>query len=62
MPDSSDPPPKESEVSEEVTAPTYVSTSEYNKLADAYLEELHDRLEQQQETRQDLEVEYSVRL
>lgn len=60
MPESSDPPPKESEPSENPTAPTYVSTSEYNKLADACIEELRDRLEQEQEKREDIDVEFSV--
>lgn len=60
MPESSDPPPKESEPSENPTAPTYVSTSEYNKLADACIEELRDRLEQEQEKREDIDVEFST--
>ncbi|KAF2263150.1 arabinogalactan endo-1,4-beta-galactosidase [Lojkania enalia] len=60
MPESENPPIRESEASERPTVPTDVPTSEYNKLADGYLEELVSRLEAEQEKRQDLEVEYSA--
>ncbi|KAF2190574.1 arabinogalactan endo-1,4-beta-galactosidase [Zopfia rhizophila CBS 207.26] len=60
MPDVENPAPKESESSEHPTVPTDIPTSEYNKRADEYLEELVNRLEAEQEKRQDLEVEYSA--
>ncbi|KAF2199610.1 Frataxin [Delitschia confertaspora ATCC 74209] len=60
MPDSSNPPPKESEPTEHITAPTPLSTSEYNKLADEYFEELITRLEQKQDKTNEVDVEYSA--
>ena len=60
MPDSADPAPKESEANEHVTSPTNLSYEEYNQRADEYLSLLMNRLEQQQEGRQDLEVDYAV--
>jgi frataxin len=60
MPDSEDPPPKQSEGSETPTVPTDISTSEYNQRADDFLNELVTRLEAEQEKRPDVEVEYSV--
>lgn len=60
MPDSADPAPKESEANEHVTAPTELSHEEYHQRADEYLDLLVNRLEQQQESRQDLEVEYAA--
>jgi frataxin len=60
MPESSDPPPKQSEASETPSSPTHISTSEYNKLADAYLEELQSRLERELEERQDIEVDFAA--
>ncbi|KAF2470697.1 arabinogalactan endo-1,4-beta-galactosidase [Lindgomyces ingoldianus] len=60
MPDAENPAPKESEPSERITAPTDITTSEYNQRADEYLDELVSRLEAEQEKRQDLEVEYSA--
>ena len=60
MPDSADPAPKESEANEHVTSPTNLSYEEYHQRADEYLGSLVNRLEQQQEGRQDLEVEYAV--
>jgi frataxin len=60
MPDSADPAPKESEANEHVTSPTNLSYEEYHQRADEYLGLLMNRLEQQQEGRQDLEVDYAV--
>lgn len=60
MPDSENPAPKESEPSERPTVPTDISTSEYHERADEYLNELVTRLEQAQESRVDLEVDYSA--
>lgn len=61
MPDAENPAPKKSEESERPTVPTDISTSEYHQRADAWLEELFHRLEEQQSDRPDLEVDYSVR-
>lgn len=60
MPDSADPAPKESEANEHVTSPTNLSYEEYHQRADEYLGLLMNRLEHQQEGRQDLEVDYAA--
>jgi frataxin len=60
MPHSEDPAPKESEQQETPTVPTDIPTSEYNKRADEFLDELVASLESEQEKRSELEVEYSV--
>jgi len=61
MPDSSDPAPPEREAHDSAAKePTDISYEEYHQHADVYLQELVDRLEQEQEKRQDLEVEYSA--
>ncbi|KAF2016932.1 Frataxin [Aaosphaeria arxii CBS 175.79] len=59
-PESENPPPKESEPSELPTVPTDIPTAEYHELADAYLEELVNQLELNQEKRPDLDVEYAA--
>lgn len=61
MPDSENPPPKQSEDSESPTVPTDISTTEFHERADDYLNELVERLEEAQEKNPDIEVEYSVR-
>lgn len=61
IPDVENPPPKQSEEHETPTVPTDISTSEFHERADEYLNELVERLEEQQETNPDIEVEYSVR-
>jgi frataxin len=61
MPDSADPTPPEPEAHQVVAKePTDISYEEYHQHADAYLHDLVDRLEQEQEKRQDVEVDYSV--
>lgn len=61
MPDSENPPPKQSEDHETPTVPTDISTTEFHEHADQYLNELVERLEEAQEKNPDIEVEYSVR-
>lgn len=60
MPDAENPAPKQSEDIEQPTTPTDISIEEYNQRADEYLDELVSRLEAEQETRPDVDVEYSV--
>ncbi|KAG9198152.1 Mitochondrial chaperone Frataxin [Epicoccum nigrum] len=60
IPDVENPPPKQSEEHETPTVPTDISTSEFHERADEYLNELVERLEEQQETNPDIEVEYSA--
>ncbi|KAH8708586.1 hypothetical protein GQ44DRAFT_714993 [Phaeosphaeriaceae sp. PMI808] len=57
MPDSENPPPKQSESHDQPTAPTEISTSEFHERADAYLNELVERLEEAQEKDAQIEVE-----
>ena len=61
MPESENPPPKQSEDTETPTVPTDISTTEFHERADEYLNELVERLEEAQEKNPDIEVEYSVR-
>lgn len=60
MPESENPPPKQSEDHEHPTVPTDIPTTEFHELADDYLNELVERLEEAQEKNPDIEVEYSV--
>ncbi|KAF3048051.1 Mitochondrial chaperone Frataxin [Didymella heteroderae] len=60
MPESENPPPKQSEDLEIPTVPTDISTSEFHERADEYLNELVERLEEAQEKNPDIEVEYSA--
>ena len=63
-PESADPPPKESEPEAyEPTSssePADISIEEYHELSDAYLNGLIEKLEQLQEEREEVDVEYSV--
>jgi hypothetical protein len=61
MPDAENPAPKESESHDQPTAAAELSTSEFHERADAYLNELVERLEEAQEKDPQIEVEYSVR-
>lgn len=60
MPDAENPPPKVSESHEEPTAATDITTEEFHERADAYLNELVERLEEAQEKDPQIEVEYAV--
>ncbi|KAL1600876.1 Mitochondrial matrix iron chaperone [Nothophoma quercina] len=60
MPESENPPPKQSEDTETPTVPTDISTTEFHERADEYLNELVERLEEAQEKNPDIEVEYSA--
>lgn len=60
MPESENPPPKQSEDHENPTVPTDIPTTEFHERADDYLNELVERLEEAQEKNPDIEVEYSV--
>ncbi|KAF2272906.1 Frataxin [Westerdykella ornata] len=52
--------PKESEPSERPTVPTDISSAEYNQRADEFLDALLAKIEQMQETRPEIDVEYSA--
>jgi frataxin len=60
MPDAENPEPKESESHDQPTGAAELSTSEFHERADAYLNELVERLEEAQEKDPQIEVEYSV--
>ncbi|KAF3040408.1 Mitochondrial chaperone Frataxin [Didymella keratinophila] len=60
MPESENPPPKQSEDTENPTVPTDIPTTEFHERADDYLNELVERLEEAQEKNPDIEVEYSA--
>ncbi|KAF2732039.1 Frataxin [Polyplosphaeria fusca] len=59
MPESENPPPKESDASERPTVPTDISTAEYHERSDQYFDTLVAGLEAEQEKRQDLDIEFS---
>lgn len=60
MPDAENPPPKKSEEHDQPTAPAEISTEEFHERADAYLNDLVEKLEAAQEKDPQIEVEYSV--
>lgn len=60
MPDAENPAPKQSEETDEPTAPTSLTTSEFHERADHYLNELVQRLEEAQEKDPGIEVDYAV--
>lgn len=62
MPDSEDPPPPQQEAAKVVhaTQPTDLGEEEYHTHADEVMNAVHEKAEQLQESREDVEVEYSV--
>jgi frataxin len=60
IPDVENPPPKESEEHDQPTGAAELTTTEFHERADAYLNELVERLEALQEKDPQIEVEYSV--
>lgn len=61
MPESENPPPREAEPHEEVSAATELDYEEYHQRSDQFLEALVEKLEQIQEEKSEVEVEYAVR-
>jgi frataxin len=60
MPDTDNPsPPKVEEVATTLTA-AEITDEEFHTLSDAFLEKVHEKAEQVQEGREDVEVDYSV--
>ena len=62
MPDAEDPKPPKVEDHDQPDQPTQVTTDEFHERADAYLNELVERLEEAQDKDPQIEVEYSVSL
>lgn len=60
MPHTENPEPKESEPVLVNAAPSPLETEEFHELADHYLEEVLAKVEEIQEGREDIEVDYSV--
>jgi frataxin len=61
MPDAENPAPPKTEETELPSVPTSISEEEYHEHADAYLNDLVERLEEAQEKDPQIEVDYSVR-
>jgi frataxin len=59
-PDSEDPHPKEAESSTVAAKPADLTNEEYHELADAYMDAMVEKMEQMQEERDEVDVEYSV--
>lgn len=63
MPDTHDPqPPNRVEENRAVQQPTELDNEEYHARADEYIEAVHEKAEMLQEAREDVEVDYSVRI
>ncbi|KAI6823655.1 hypothetical protein KC332_g8648 [Hortaea werneckii] len=61
MPDTAEPSPSNPEPdAHKVTTPTEISDDEYHELADKYMDHLCERAEQLQETREEVDVEFSA--
>jgi hypothetical protein len=61
-PESENPQPKEPETSGRDLAPTELSIDQFHEVSDIYLERIVSKFEELQENREDVDVEYSVRL
>jgi len=59
-PESENPQPKEPEAHDIAASPAVLSIEQYNILSDEYMDTLVERLEELQEEREDVDVEYSV--
>jgi frataxin len=59
-PESENPQPKESENAAATTTPTEISMEEYHHFSDQYMNNILSKLEQLQEAREDVDVEFSV--
>lgn len=60
LPDQENPPPKESEPTVQASEPTPLEEDQYHTLADQLIEQIVTRVEEVQEGREDVDVEYSV--
>ncbi len=59
-PESEDPKPPGLEEEAKITEPTEITIEEYHELSDSYLDNIVAKLEQLQEARDDVDVEFSV--
>ena len=60
MPDSEDPQPPSRVEENRVLHPTQLEDEEYQMRADEYMDAVHEKAEEMQEGREDVEVEYAV--
>lgn len=60
MPETADPAPRTVEPENTASAPTEITTEEFHEAADVYIDQLVATLEELQEAREDVDVEYSV--
>lgn len=60
QPDTEEPAPKESEPIHHLQDPTPISDADFHDRAEALLEEISAKIEDMQETREDVDAEYSV--
>lgn len=61
MPETADPQPPKGVEEHQVTQPTEINDEDYHARADEYVDAVREKAEAIQETREDVEVEYSVR-
>jgi frataxin len=62
MPDTENPSTPERESSTSNLMPAEVTDDEFHARADEFMEKVHEKAEQVQEGREDVEVEYAVRI
>jgi frataxin len=62
MPDTENPSTPKRESTPANLVPSEVTDDEFHVLADEFLEKVHEKAEQIQEGREDVEVEYAVRI
>lgn len=60
MPETDSPTPRAVEPESHATAPTEITIEEFHEAADTYIDQLVATLEELQEAREDVDVEYSV--
>ena len=60
-PETDNPQPKEPEPTYEAPVAVELSIERYNELSDLYMDSIVEKLEQKQEDREDVDVEYSVK-
>ena len=61
MPETENPQPPARVEENRVLQPTELDDEEYQARSDEYMDAIHEKAEEMQEERQDVEVEYSVR-
>jgi len=61
-PESADPRPKEPEDVAQIVNPTEITDVQYHELSDKYMDNIISKLEELQEEREDVDVEFSVSL